>query len=362
MMYSSSPRYSSSWGEEAIKTFKRLKEVVIMYRPFSKKKILVFSICLLFSVSLLGAFSLYAEERYPTNQIELVIPWAAGGFADIAGRVFADELSKVLRVPVIPVNKPGASGTVGAAYLVKARKDGYTLMVTTLSTIVLAPLMLEGIPYNTEKDLTFLCKIIDAPSGPFVRADSPFKKIEDVIESARKNPGKVSYGTAGTGSDSHFNIEILQDAARIKLKHVPFKGGGELPPAVLGGHVDFASTVVTSLLPLHQAKEIRILAITGKKRIASAPEIPTYFERGYAQNYLSNWVGICAPTGIPKSVLDELVSASGKVSKSGDFISKVEKIASVVDYHGPVEFKKQVEKDMETATDIVKKLGLSPKK
>jgi tripartite-type tricarboxylate transporter receptor subunit TctC len=333
-----------------------------MYRPFSKKKVLAFFNCILFSASLLGAFSLHAQERYPTNQIELVIPWAAGGFADIAGRIFADELSKVLKVPVIPVNKAGASGTVGSAYVVKARKDGYTLMVTTLSTIVLAPLMLEGIPYDTKKDLTFICKIIDAPSGPFVRADSPFKKIEDVIETARKNPGKVSYGTAGTGSDSHFNIEILQDAARIKLKHVPFKGGGELPPAVLGGHVDFASTVVTSLLPLHKAGEIRILAITGKKRIASAPEIPTYFERGYAQNYLSNWIGIFAPAGIPKSVLDEVVSLSGKVSKSGDFISKVEKIASVVDYHGPVEFKKQVEKDIETATDIVKKLGLSPKK
>jgi tripartite-type tricarboxylate transporter receptor subunit TctC len=333
-----------------------------MYRSFSKKKVLAFFSFMLFSVSLLGAFSLHAQERFPTNQIELVIPWAAGGFTDIAGRVFADELSKVLKVPVIPVNKAGASGTVGSAYVVKAKKDGYTLMVTTLSTIVLAPLILEGIPYDTEKGLTFICKIIDAPSGPFVITDSPFMKIEDVIETARKNPGKVSYGTAGTGSDSHFNIEILQDATRIKLKHVPFKGGGELPAAVLGKHVDFASTVVTSLMPLHQAKEIRILAITGKKRIASAPEIPTYFERGYTQNYLSNWVGIFAPAGIPKSVLDELISASGKVSKSGDFISKVEKIASVVDYQDPVEFRKQVDKDKGTAADIVKKLGLSPKK
>jgi tripartite-type tricarboxylate transporter receptor subunit TctC len=339
-----------------------LKEGIDMYRSFSKKKVLVFFNCILFSASLLGAFSLHAQERYPTSQIELVIPWAAGGFADIAGRIFADELSKVLKVPVVPVNKAGASGTVGSAYLVKAKKDGYSLMVTTLSSIVLAPLMLEGIPYDTEKDLISICKIIDAPSGPFVRMNSPFMKIEDVIENARKNPGKVSYGTAGTGSDSHFNIEILQDAAKIKLKHVPFKGGGELPPAVLGGHVDFASTVVTSLLPLHKAKEIRILAMTGKKRIASAPEIPTYFERGYTQNYLSNWVGIFAPAGIPKSVFDELISASGKVTKSGDFISRVEKTASVVDYLGPVEFKKQVERDVETAADIVKKLGLSPKK
>jgi tripartite-type tricarboxylate transporter receptor subunit TctC len=333
-----------------------------MYRPFSKKKVLAFFTCIFFSASLLSALSLHAQERYPINQIDLVIPWAAGGFADIAGRVFADELSKVLKVPVVPVNKVGASGTVGSAYVVKARKDGYTLMVTTLSTIVLAPLALEGIPYDTEKDLTFICKIIEAPSGPFVKADSRLMKIEDLIESARKNPGKVPYGTAGTGSDSHFNLEILQDAAKIKMKHVPFMGGGELPQAVLGGHVDFGSTVVTSLLPLHKAGEIRILAITGKKRIASAPEIPTYFERGYTQSYLSNWVGIFAPAGIPKSVLDELISASEKVTKSGGFISKVEKIASVVDFQGPVEFKKQVEKDTETAAAIVKKLGLSPKK
>jgi len=333
-----------------------------MYRPFFKKKVLAIFCFVLFSGSLSGNFSLQAQERYPTNQIELVIPWAAGGFTDIAGRLYSDELSKVLKVPVVPVNKAGASGTVGAAYVVKARKDGYTLMVTTLSTIVLAPLILQGMPYDTEKDLSFICKVIDAPSGPFVKADSPFKKIEDLIEFARKNPGKVSYGTGGTGSDSHFNVEILQDEAKIKLKHVPFKGGGELPPAVLGGHVDFGSTVVTSLLPLHQAKEIRILAITGKQRIAVAPEIPTYFERGYTYNYLSNWVGVFAPAGIPKSVMDELLSASEKVSKSGDFKSKVEKLASVVDYQASAEFEKQVEKDRGTAAELLKKTGLSPKK
>jgi len=330
-----------------------------MYRLFSnKKKGLVFFNSILFLASFLCVLPLHAQERYPTSQIELIIPWAAGGVADIAGRIFADELSKVLKVPVVPMNKAGASGTVGSAYVVKARKDGYTLMATSISSIVLAPLILKGIPYDTDKDLTFICKIIDAPSGPFVKADSPFMKIEDLIETARKNPGKVSYGTAGTGSDSHFNIEILQDGAKIKMKHVPFKGGGELPPAVLGRHVDFASTVVTSLLPLHKAGEIRILAITGKERISSAPEIPTYFERGYTQNYLSNWVGIFAPTGIPKSVSDELISASGKVTKSKDFISRVEKLASVVAYLGPSEFKKQVEKEIDTAADIVKKLGL----
>lgn len=332
-----------------------------MYHSFHRK-VMVYFFCVFFLTGLLNSHSLSAQEKYPASTIELIIPWAAGGFADIAGRIFADELSKILKVPVVPVNKAGASGAVGSAYVVKAKKDGYTLMATTLSTIVLAPLTLEGIPYDTNKDLTFICKIIDAPSGPFVRADSPFKKIEDVLDAARKNPGKISYGTAGAGSDSHFNIEILQNEAGVKLKHVPFKGGGQLPQAVLGNHVDFASTVVTSLLPLHKAGEIRILSLTGKKRIASAPEIPTYFERGYTQNYLSNWLGIFCPAGIPKSILDELVSASGKVAKSVDFIGKVEKIASVVDYYGPVEFKKKVEKDTETATDIFKKLGLSPKK
>ncbi len=331
-----------------------------MFQQMSKIKSLVI-IFSLFMISLSSAVYLNAQERYPTGQIELVIPWAAGGFTDIAGRLFADELSKVLKTPVVPTNKPGASGTVGAAYLVRAKKDGYTLMVTTLSTIVLAPLILKGIPYDTEKDLTSLCKIIDAPSGPFVKADSPIKRIEDIVEFARKNPGKISYGTAGTGSDSHFNLEIFQDEAKIKLKHVPFKGGGELPAAVLGGHVDFASTVVTSLISLHKAGEIRILAITGKNRISASPEIPTYFERGFKQNYLSNWVGLFAPSGISKSVMDEIISASEKVSRSKEFIAKVEKIASIVDYNGPVEFKELVKRDTATAKAIVDRLGLSPK-
>lgn len=328
----------------------------------TKKKLAVIVGFMLFSTILLITSSLHAQEKYPARAIELVIPWAPGGVADIAGRIFADELSKVLKVPVTPVNKPGASGTIGAAYLAKAKKDGYTLMGTSLSTLILAPLMLEGIPYDTNKDIIPVCKIIDAPSGPFVKSDSPFKTLEDLVDFAKKNPGKVSYGTAGTGSDSHFNIEIFQDAAKIKLKHVPFKGGGELPPAVMGRHVDFASTVVTTLISFQKAGEIRILAITGRNRLASAPEIPTYFDRGYTQNYLSNWIGIFAPAGTPRMVTDELISASTKITKSPDFISRIEKTASVVDYAGSVDFEKQIQREKATATDIVNKLGLSPAK
>lgn len=313
------------------------------------------------SIFLLGIDVLHSQEKYPARNIDLIIPWSPGGVADLVGRMYAEELSRILKVPVVPVNKPGATGTIGEAFVVDAKKDGYTLMADA-TNIVLSQFSLPSVPFKPLTDFTPISIVSMSPSIIFVKKDSPLKSLKDLVEFATNNPGKMKYATAGAGSDHHYNMEQLQNAAKIKLAHVPYKSGGEVLTAILGGHADFGVSVVVSVASQLRAETIRGIAISGTKRIASFPDIQTYAENGYSQHFFSNWVGFFAPAEIPKSVLDVLASASEKILKSGDFVGKIEKMGASVEYLRPDEFKAFMEKDMKTAESLAKQIKMSPKK
>lgn len=325
------------------------------------KNLVVFLFLLCFSMSL-DAQMVYAQEKYPTRNIELIIPWTAGGIADVAGRIFGDELSKVLKVPVTPVNKPGATGTLGATFVTGARKDGYTLLVNTISAMVLARFTLPDVPFDTLKDFAQISTISISPSIILVKADSPLKTFEDLINEARKSPGKLTYATAGVGSDNHFNMEHLQTVAKIKMTHVPYKSGGEALTALLGGHVDFAVSVVGTVASQLRAKTIRGVIISGNKRVGAFPDIPTYVEKGYPQHFFSNWVGFFAPAGVPRSVIDTVVSATEKTMKSQEYHSKLDKLGMDPIFMSPSEFRDYLEKDIKTAETLAKQIGIKPAK
>ncbi|MGH7197972.1 MAG: Bug family tripartite tricarboxylate transporter substrate binding protein, partial [Candidatus Omnitrophota bacterium] len=201
--------------------------------------------------------SAWSQEKYPSRPIELVVAFPPGGFADITGRIFAEEMSKVLNVPIAPVNKGGATGSLAATSMLKSPKDGYNLLVNTLGGMVLAPVMLKDVTYDANKDFYPVAFITSAPDGLTVQAESPYRTVHDLIEGAKKNPGKLSYATAGTGVGGHFNSVILAQTAGIKIKHVPFKGGGEYIPALLGGHIDFVIGTAIATLPQENAGKLR---------------------------------------------------------------------------------------------------------
>lgn len=322
-----------------------------LFRKFSLIAILI---CL---GLIAGLTTSYSQEKYPSRAIELVIGWAPGGPADVLGRLYANELNKVLKVPITPVNKTGASGTIGATYTVKARKDGYTVMIGSTGWL-LGSITLEDIAYDPLKDFIPIVKIGVTPHGLFVKTDSPFKSLEDLVDRAKKNPRALSCGTAGTSSDGHFNLETLQKAAGIEIKHVPFKGVGEVPPAVLGGHVDAGIGVMTAPLPFVRAGNVRILAITGDSRMKDIPNVPTFKEKGYTQTFLNNWIGLFVPAGVPQNVVDTLISASDNVMKSKDFIASVEKAGSIVEHISPADYLKALEIERKTIDTIAREVGL----
>lgn len=310
----------------------------------------------LFALVLAASAPLMAQG-YPTQGIELVIPWPPGGATDITCRIYANELSKILKVPVTAVNKSGASGTVGATYVHKAKKDGYTLLSGTLGWL-LSSITFKDILYDPQKDFISITKVAESPHWIVVKNDSPIKTLEQLIDMAKKNPKTLSVGTSGTSSDGHFNIEILQKTTGIQLKHVPFTGGSELPPAILGGHLDAAIGIASSWLAFVNAGSVRVLAATGNVRMKELPNAATLKEKGFKESFLVNWAGIMAPAGVPEDVISTLAQASEKIIKDKAYIEKVEKTGSVVEFMTPSEFTQMIASDRKITERIANELGL----
>jgi tripartite-type tricarboxylate transporter receptor subunit TctC len=292
----------------------------------------------------------------------MVVAFPAGGFADVTGRIFAEEMSKVLNSPIAPINKSGAAGSVAATTMLNLPKDGYSILVTTLGGMVLAPVTLKDVQYDTNKDFYPVAFITSAPDGLTVRAESPFKSLNDLIDAAKKNPNKLSYGTAGTGVGGHFNSLILSQVADIKIKHVPYKGGGEYIPALLGGHLDFVIGTAIATLPQERAGKLRTLALLGNNKMKDLPSVRTTAELGIKGNYLDSWAGAFVTAGTPQAVLNTLTAAAEKVIKSKEFGARIEKTGGIVQYVPPSEFRAMIERDKTTALEIAKKEGLQPQK
>jgi tripartite-type tricarboxylate transporter receptor subunit TctC len=312
------------------------------------------------AVALLGsmmvALPVLAQERYPSRQIEMVIPFPAGGSTDISGRMFANELSKILKVAVVPVNKVGSSGTIAGTYVNKAKKDGYTLLAGSQGWFFGSIIYEKEIVYDPLKDFIHIANFHVVPHALCVRKDSPLKTLEDFIGAARKNPGAISVGTPGLGGDSYFNLQVLLKAAGVQIKHVPYKGIGEVPPALLGGHIQVGIGPASPWIPFVKSGDVRTLGITS--RMKDIPEAPSFQERGFKGRYFDNWAGVSSPAGVPQNVIDALVDACDKMLKSKEFLEGTEKTGCVIRYIKRAEFQKHLEEDRKVVDAMARELGI----
>jgi len=331
-------------------------------KTFGKKRlgVVFFGMGLILAVSSLSL----AQGKYPDSSrtIEMFIPFAPGGVTDISSRIFADELGKALKSSVTPVNKPGGGGTHGATLVAKGTKDGYTVLGNSISGMVLAPVVLPKVEFDTLKDFVPIVMFASTPQAIIAKPDSPYKDINALVDAAKKNPGKLAYGSAGVGTDSHFNVEILSSVVGLKLKHVPFKGSGEVGPAVMGSHVDFGTGAATTFLPLLKAGQVKPLAISGKVRMKQFPEARTFEEQGIKGDFIDNWTGFFVPVGTPQPVIDILIQASQQVIKTKEFMDRIEKSGGMVTPNTQAEFRAIIERDKKTAEEIAKKVGMTQQK
>jgi len=296
-------------------------------------------------------------QPYPSRPIQLIIPIPAGGGGDVNGRLLVDELTKILGQQITVVNKPGASDTLGTDALAKSKKDGYTLGYTSSAAMVFARVTNpQSVPYDPVKDFDPLGSHTFFPLCVAVQAGSPWKTFNDLIDYAKKNPGKLRVSTAGVGSTANFDVEITRTLTGAEFTHVPFKGGEAVVTALLGGHVEVSYDIVGKFMPHVEAGKVRILLVS--RKITFLPDIPTITELGYKRELLSGWHGMFGPAGLPEDVKKVLIPAVEKAVKQPETKAKIEKVGYAVEYKSPEEQRRLMINDYETAKTIAVKLGL----
>jgi len=316
-------------------------------------KRLIFVACLITFFFATVTPYVYAQA-YPNRQVTLVIPMVAGAAMDGVGRILAEELGKILNTPVIVVNKPGASTTLGTDFVVKSKKDGYTILLANTSSVIYAKVSdPKLVPYDSFKDLEPLGLYCFFPMVIAVRQDAPWKNFMELVDYSKKNPEKVRVCTAGQLSTMHFGLEIIKHLTGAQFTHIPHKGNQQL--FVMGGNVEALYDAVSITIPHMEAGKLRFLLLS--KKMAQYPDVPTITELGYKQDIPSAWLAFFAPAEVPEEVKKVLVSAIEKVTKNSEIKAKIEKMGFIVDHKSPSELRKMMEREYATANEVAVRIG-----
>ncbi len=256
-------------------------------------------------------------QDWPTKPVKFIVPFPPGGSVDPLARLVSVKLGDSLKHQFIVENKPGASGSIGAAQAAKSPPDGYTFLFV-FDTHAVNPALIPNLPFDTLKDLAPVMLVGTAPMAIATHPAKPFKSFKDVIAAAKAKPDSVSFGSIGNGSLGHLTMILVQQAAGIKLNHIPYKGGGPMVQDAIGGQVDLAVGSVAVIAPHVKSGRLRAIAVTGDKRSHAMPEVPALAEQGFKGFSALAWWGIFAPAGTPRSILDKFHSGLEKTFALAD--------------------------------------------
>lgn len=277
---------------------------------------------LLVALSFAGALSAVAQT-YPNKAVHIIVPYPPGGTTDVVSRKIAQKLSEQTGQPFVVENKPGATGTIGAVQVAHSDPNGYTLMADDI-TYSMRPHVFKNLPWDQERDLVPVTTIIFAPYALVVNATAPFKSLQELIAKARANAGVLTFGTGGPGSGPHFAVESFMLAANVKLRHIPYKGGGEALTGVIAGQIDVLMASTPSLVAQTKGGRIRMLAVSGDRRLPALPEVPTFSEAGLKDAAIMNFTGLWTPKGTPSDVFAKLQSEIAKAMEAADMKTFIE--------------------------------------
>jgi tripartite-type tricarboxylate transporter receptor subunit TctC len=270
-----------------------------------------------------------SAQSYPTRPVHLIVGFPAGGPADIFGRTFAQALGAGLGQPVIVENKSGVGGVLGIDSVAKAAPDGYTLGFNNQGSVAMAPYALSKMPFNPNKDLAFITTVVKVPEVVVVNPSLPVASLAELIAYAKKNPGKINFGSAGAGGITHLACELLKAEAKIDVVHVPYKGAAPAVADLLGGQVQMGIFDVPVVLPHIKSGKFRALAVTSAKRAPSLPDVATTGELGYPKVISDNWYGLVAPAGTPAQVQKRIHEAAVAALRSPELVGQFAKVSGI---------------------------------
>jgi tripartite-type tricarboxylate transporter receptor subunit TctC len=278
---------------------------------------------------IVAAFAAIEEVRaaeFPTRPIKLVIPYAAGGPTDIFGRLVAEYLGKDLKQAVVVENKGGAQGAIGADMVAHAEPDGYTLLGTSGSVLILNPLLYKKLSYDPVKDFRMLALVTEVPVVLCVNPSVPAKSVAELVAYARQNPGKLNFGSSGTGSFTHLAAEMFKQMAGIEMTHVAYKGAAPALTDVMSGNIQLMFESVSLALPQVRSGMLRPLGISSTRRHSDLPDVPTIAESGYPEYFVSVWNGVAVPAALPDDVARILTDSLDRVMNDLAFRTSLEKL------------------------------------
>ena len=295
-----------------------------------------------------------AAQTYPSRVVKMVVPYPAGGPTDVIARIVAEELGRDLGQNVVVENLAGASGAVGTRTVAKAEPDGYTIIFGNNQTHGNNMFLLKEPGYDAVKDFAPL-----AGAGAFehvfvVKNDLPARTIPELIALAKKDPGKLNYGSTGVGSGSHLATELFMTRTGIQMTHVPFRGAAPLVTDIMGGRIDVSNSTLPSVLGQFQAGQMRAIGIASPKRNPQAPDVPTLREQGIANADAESWAAFFAPANTPKPILDRLAGAIMGILNKPDVKERITKLGFTLNVRDPEAFKPYLVQEIQTWSDIIK--------
>ncbi|MEG0054055.1 MAG: tripartite tricarboxylate transporter substrate binding protein [Comamonas sp.] len=294
-----------------------------------------------------------AQGGYPNKTITMIVPAAAGGTTDLAGRMAAQALAPVLGQSVVVDNKGGGNGAIAANLAKRAEADGYTLLMQYSGFHVISPHLAKTKSWE-QSDFAPVGNVLSAPQIIVVRAELPVKNLAELIAYAKAHPGKLNYASSGNGSLQHVTGAMLEQQAGVKMVHVPYKGTGPALQDLLGGQVDLTFGTAPPFMPHVQNGRLRVLAVTGKQRLPSLPTVPTTAEAGYAGVNATSWFAVFAPKATPQPVLDKLTADLKKVVEDPAFKKKAEEQGATADYLNPQQLGSMVKTEYASWAQVVK--------
>ena len=300
------------------------------------------------------ATGLRAQPRFPERPVRVIVPYGVGIGPDVVMRAVADVLSARWRQPVLVDNKPGASGIVAFAELRRVAPDGHTLFLADTATMCVNPLVHDSLPYDPARDLVPLTLLFHATFVILVGGDSRFRSVPQLLDAARREPGRISYGSLGNGHASQVAIESLARAADVRLLHVPFKDAGALFTAVAAGEVDFTAFGMNSVAGLLQRGRMRPLAVAARRRLADHPDLPTLAEVGAPDVPMHPWAGLVAPAGVPEPVLVQLQQDLVAAINAPEVRARVQPLGFDLTPSTPQQFRQRIDADLALYAPLVR--------
>jgi tripartite-type tricarboxylate transporter receptor subunit TctC len=301
-----------------------------------------------------------AQDKWPSRAITLVAPYPPGASTDFIARLIRDPLEEQLKVPVVVENKPGAGGTTGAQLVAKSPPDGYTFMVTVNAPVTMNSHMQKNYPMDPMKSFTPVIKVADVVMTLAVNAKLPINNVQELIDYAKKNPNeKLSFGSAGVGSAPHIAGELLKQKTGINMVHVPYKGGGPAIQDLVAGHIPISFGTTPAVMPQAQAGTIRIIALAEVKRSPDLPNVPTVSETVPGVDTFT-WVGVFAPLGTPKPIVDRVNAIIAETIKKPDVIAKLKTQGATAAGGTPEDLQKSMQEEFDHWTKVIPSIGIKP--